>query len=114
MPVLEVGTAETSTCDLLRRPAGAPRLGRRPSALLAVRIVKIDADGKYAGDCAPNEIGVVAMAGPGVFTGYMMDEHNKGAFVEPGWVNSGDLGRGRGLSADHRPRQVWSFAAATA
>lgn len=33
------------------------------------------------------------MAGPGVFSGYLNDVHNRGAFVEPGWVNSGDLGR---------------------
>jgi fatty-acyl-CoA synthase len=37
------------------------------------------------------------MAGPGVFGGYLNDSHNRGAFVEPGWVNSGDLGR---LDAD--------------
>jgi len=40
-----------------------------------------------------NEIGVVAMAGPGVFSGYLNPAHNQHAFVEPGWVNSGDLGR---------------------
>ncbi|HEX7928071.1 MAG TPA: AMP-binding protein, partial [bacterium] len=57
------------------------------------RIVKIDHDGKFLGDCKLNEIGVVAMAGPGVFSGYLNDRHNKEAFVEPGWVNSGDLGR---------------------
>jgi len=33
------------------------------------------------------------MAGPGVFGGYVSERHNRGAFVEPGWVNSGDLGR---------------------
>jgi len=42
---------------------------------------------------ATNEIGVVAMAGPGVFSGYLSEVHNREAFVEPGWVNSGDLGR---------------------
>jgi fatty-acyl-CoA synthase len=39
------------------------------------------------------EIGIVAMQGPGVFSGYLSEAHNRGAFVEPGWVNSGDLGR---------------------
>ena len=28
-----------------------------------------------------------------MFSGYVGDRHNRGAFVEPGWVNSGDLGR---------------------
>ena len=51
------------------------------------------AKGASQGECATNEIGVVAMAGPGVFCGYLSEVHNRGAFVEPGWVNSGDLGR---------------------
>jgi fatty-acyl-CoA synthase len=58
-----------------------------------VRIVAVDADGRLGRDCAVNEIGIVAMWGPGVFSGYVNDLHNKAAFVEPGWVNSGDLGR---------------------
>jgi fatty-acyl-CoA synthase len=33
------------------------------------------------------------MAGPGVFGGYLNEQHNKGAFVDGDWVNSGDLGR---------------------
>jgi len=28
-----------------------------------------------------------------VFSGYLSEAHNRTAFVEPGWVNSGDLGR---------------------
>ena len=95
-PVLEVyGMTETASVHTISFPDREIRLGSvgHPVPYSRVRIVRIDADGNYAGDCATNEIGVVAMAGPGVFSGYMMDEHNKGAFVEPGWVNSGDLGR---------------------
>lgn len=96
VPVLEVyGMTETSsvhTISFVDRPVRLGSVGH-PVPYSRVRIVKVDADGNYVGDCATNEIGVVAMAGPGVFSGYMMDEHNKGAFVEPGWVNSGDLGR---------------------
>ena len=36
---------------------------------------------------------VVSPAGPGVFAGYLSELRNRGAFVEPGWLNSGDLGR---------------------
>ncbi len=96
VPVLEVyGMTETSSVHTISYADRPVRLGSvgHPVPYSKVRIVKIDADGNYAGDCGVNEIGVVAMAGPGVFSGYMMDEHNKGAFVEPGWVNSGDLGR---------------------
>jgi fatty-acyl-CoA synthase len=96
LPVLEVyGMTETSsvhTISYLDRPV---RLGSVGHAVpySRVRVVRIDADGKFAGDCAVGEIGVVAMAGPGVLGGYLNDVHNKNAFVEPGWVNSGDLGR---------------------
>ena len=95
-PVLEVyGMTETSsvhTISYIDRPV---RLGSVGHAVpySRVRVVKLDAQGQLAGDCAVDEIGVVAMSGPGVFGGYLHDVHNQGAFVAPGWVNSGDLGR---------------------
>jgi fatty-acyl-CoA synthase len=95
-PIIEVyGMTETSSVHTLAFPDMPNRLGSvgHPVPYARVRIVKLDAEGRFAGDCATNEIGVVAMAGPGVFDGYLNEEHNKGAFVEPGWVNSGDLGR---------------------
>ena len=96
LPVLEVygmtETASVHTISYMDRPV---RLGTVGHAVpySRVRVVRVDADGKFAGDCAVNEIGVVAMAGPGVFAGYLNAIHNQNAFVEPGWVNSGDLGR---------------------
>ncbi len=96
IPVVEVygmtETASVHTIAYLDRPI---RLGSVGHAVpySRVRVVKVDANGRYQRDCASNEIGVVAMAGPGVFSGYLSDAHNQGAFVEPGWVNSGDLGR---------------------
>lgn len=99
-PVLEVyGMTETSSVHTMAYPdmPRTPGAVGRPLPFARTRVVRLDAEGRYAGDCAPGEIGVVAMAGPGVFGGYLMDKHNQGAFVEPGWVNSGDLGR---LDAD--------------
>jgi fatty-acyl-CoA synthase len=96
VPVLEVyGMTETASVHTIAYPDRPIRLGSvgHPVPYSRVRIVKLDTDGRYQRDCANNEIGVVAMAGPGVFGGYLNDAHNKGAFVEPGWVNSGDLGR---------------------
>ncbi len=96
LPVLEVygmtETASVHTISYLDRPV---RLGTVGHAVpySHVRVVRVSADGQFTGDCAANEIGVVAMAGPGVFSGYLNDVHNQNAFVEPGWVNSGDLGR---------------------
>ncbi|MBU6503157.1 MAG: acyl-CoA synthetase [Burkholderiales bacterium] len=96
VPVLEVyGMTETSSVLTMGYASRPVRLGSAGHAVpySRVRIVKVDAEGRYAGDCATNEIGVIAMAGPGVFSGYLSETHNRGAFVEPGWVNSGDLGR---------------------
>ena len=95
-PVIEVyGMTETSSVHTLNYAHWPVRLGSVGHALpySRVRIVKVDGEGRCAGDCAVNEIGVVAMAGPGVFSGYLSEPHNRGAFVAPGWVNSGDLGR---------------------
>ena len=95
-PVLEVyGMTETASVHTMSSPDRPLRLGSVGHALpySRLRIVKVDTDGKLLGDCGVNQIGVVAMAGPGVFSGYLSEAHNRGAFVEPGWVNSGDLGR---------------------
>ncbi len=95
-PVLEVyGMTETSSVHTIAYRDWQVKLGSAGHAVpySRVRIVKLDGDGHCIGDCDVDEIGVIAMAGPGVFTGYLNDEHNAGAFVEPGWVNSGDLGR---------------------
>ena len=96
IPVFEVyGMTETASVHTIAYPDRPIRLGSvgHPMPYSRVRVVKLDADGRYQRDCASNEIGVVAMAGPGVFGGYLNEAHNKDAFVEPGWVNSGDLGR---------------------
>ncbi len=96
LPVLEVyGMTETASVHTMgypNMPRTAGTVGR-PLPYSRVRVVRLDAEGRLAGDCAVDEIGVVAMAGPGVFDGYLSAQHNRVAFVEPGWVNSGDLGR---------------------
>ena len=96
VPVLEVyGMTETSSVHVMAYCDRPLRLGSvgHPVPYSRVRIVELDAAGRWQRDCAPGEIGVVAMSGPGVFSGYLSEVHNRDAFVEPGWVNSGDLGR---------------------
>ena len=96
VPVLEVyGMTETASVHTISYIDREVRLGSVGHAVpySRVRVVKLDAEGRYERDCAANEIGVVAMSGPGVFSGYVSEAHNRAAFVEPGWVNSGDLGR---------------------
>jgi fatty-acyl-CoA synthase len=100
VPVLEVyGMTETSSVHTIAYGDRPVRLGSVGHAVpySRVRVVHLDGEGHFQRDCAVDEIGVVAMQGPGVFSGYLSDEHNRNAFVEPGWVNSGDLGR---LDAD--------------
>jgi fatty-acyl-CoA synthase len=96
VPVLEVyGMTETSSVHTIAYRDRPLRLGSvgHPIPYSRVRIVELDAAGRWQRDCAAGEIGVVAMSGPGVFSGYLSEAHNRDAFVEPGWVNSGDLGR---------------------
>jgi fatty-acyl-CoA synthase len=96
LPVIEVyGMTETSSVHTLAYVDRPIRIGSagHPVPYSRVRIVKLDAAGRFERDCATDEIGVVIMAGPGVFGGYLNDAHNEGAFVDGDWVNSGDLGR---------------------
>jgi fatty-acyl-CoA synthase len=95
-PVLEVyGMTETASVIAMAYPDRPMRLGSVGHAVpySRVRVVKVDAQGQCAGECATNEIGVVSISGPGVFKGYLDERHSRQAFVEPGWVNTGDLGR---------------------
>ncbi|MEO5670950.1 MAG: acyl-CoA synthetase [Ramlibacter sp.] len=96
VPMVEVyGMTETSSVHTLAYPNRPLRLGSAGHAVpySRVRVVRMGSDGRATGDCAPDEIGVIAMAGPGVFSGYLSEQHNRDAFVDPGSVNSGDLGR---------------------
>jgi fatty-acyl-CoA synthase len=96
IPVVEVyGMTETSSVHTMAYMDRPIRLGSvgLPVPYSRVRIVKLDANNRVEGDCEPDEIGVVIMAGPGVFRGYLNAAHNEGAFVDGEWVNSGDLGR---------------------
>jgi fatty-acyl-CoA synthase len=96
LPTVEVyGMTETASVHTIAYTERPIRLGSvgLPLPYSRVRIVKLAPDGRLERDCAVDEIGVVIMAGPGVFGGYLNDAHNAGAFVEGHWVNSGDLGR---------------------
>lgn len=96
VPVLEVyGMTEVSSVHTMSYGDRPVRLGStgHPLPYSRLKIVKLDGQGRYIGDCKTNEVGVIALSGPGAFAGYLNEAHNKGAFIEPGWVNSGDLGR---------------------
>jgi fatty-acyl-CoA synthase len=58
-----------------------------------VRSVVMDSEGRTIRICAPNEIGMLQISGPGVTPGYVNPAHERGARTDDGWIISGDLGR---------------------
>ncbi|GAB4348410.1 MAG: acyl-CoA synthetase [Candidatus Abyssubacteria bacterium] len=77
-----------------------PRDGVRKVGSVGLRIpyqqlktVILDEKGQYVRDCETNEIGVIVVRGPNVFKGYKDEAHNKEAWVQENWLNTGDLGR---------------------
>jgi fatty-acyl-CoA synthase len=95
LEILETyGMTEASSCHTISFPDRPVYLGAvgRPLPYSQVRVVDVDDHGKAIRDCPPGKIGVVTMQGPGVFAGYVTGAPDA-PFVEPGWVNSGDLGR---------------------
>lgn len=85
-----------STCFSSSCPATAePRIGsigiRSPFSY--IKTVIMDDQGKYLRDCITDEMGVLALKGPSVFPGYKQQEKNTEAFLDDGWLNTGDLAR---------------------
>ncbi len=99
--ILEGYGLTEGTCISAVNPAyGERRVGsigyRLPYQPL--KTVCLDADGNYLRDCAPDEIGVVAVRGANVFPGYKDERNNRGLWIDCGdggepWLNTGDLGR---------------------
>ncbi|NQU06929.1 MAG: acyl-CoA synthetase, partial [Candidatus Abyssubacteria bacterium] len=80
--------------------SGNPRDGERKVGSVGIRwpyqdmkTVILDENGEYVRDCKTDEIGVIVMRGPNVFKGYVEDAHNRGAWVQGDWLNTGDMGR---------------------
>lgn len=99
--ILEGYGLTEGTCVNSANPAGGERrigsIGYRVP-FVQMKTVKLDADGSYAGDCAPDEVGNVVLRGPSVFKGYLEAVHNKDVWIDDGdgqghWLNTGDLGR---------------------
>lgn len=89
------GLTEGTCASSLNPPDGERRVGsiglRFPYQQL--KVIEVDEDGRWLRDCGVDEIGHVAISGPNVFPGYVQEEANEKAFPEPGWFDTGDLGR---------------------
>ena len=58
--------------------------------------VVLDANGRYERMAEIDEIGVIAIIGPNVFSGYLDPRHDTGVWIDidgQRWLNTGDLGR---------------------
>jgi fatty-acyl-CoA synthase len=58
-----------------------------------MKTVAFDAEGRYARDCAVDEIGHLVIKGPNVFPGYTDEKANRGIWIGDGWLDTGDLAR---------------------
>ena len=59
--------------------------------------VVLDGEGRFQRMADIDEIGVIAINGPNVFSGYLDPRHNEGVWLDidgERWLNTGDLGRG--------------------
>ena len=93
------GLTEATCASTWTRP-GEERAGSVGRILPGqqVKAVRTSADGSQA-DCGPGEAGVLAIGGPAVFAGYVIDSGpggprvSRGDAVHDGWLDTGDLGK---------------------
>ena len=93
------GLTEGTCISSCNPPIGERRVGsiglRLPGQLM--KAVVLDEQGRYVRDCAVDEVGVITISGPNVFSGYVSAEHDAGLWLDCGdgrrWLNTGDLGR---------------------
>ncbi len=101
MRVLEGYGLTESTCVASLTPSQGP--SRAGSIGMRVpweemRPFILDEQGNYLRAAEIDEVGVIAIAGPNVFAGYLSDAHNASVWIyvpgdERRWLNTGDLAR---------------------
>ena len=93
------GLTEGTCVSSVNPPAGERRLGSIGLRIAGqqMKTVILDDNGNYERDCNIDEIGVITISGPNVFSGYKVPAQNKGIWIDTGdgqrWFNTGDLGR---------------------
>ena len=95
IPLCEGYGLTEGACISAVHPAGVARRAGSVGLRLpyqAMRAWQVDADGRAARPCGPGEAGVIGISGPNVFPGYLRERDNAGIWLQPGWLNTGDLG----------------------
>ena len=92
------GLTEGACVSSLNPPEGTQLPGSigLPIPYQRMAAVILDANGRFERMAEIDEIGVVAIDGPNVFSGYLDPRHNNGLWIDidgDRWLNTGDLGR---------------------
>jgi len=80
-----------STLSPLRGPRQIGSIGLR-LPYQAMKVARLDGQGRWLDDCAPGDTGSLLIQGPNVFAGYADPAQTATAFAAAGWLNTGDLG----------------------
>jgi fatty-acyl-CoA synthase len=91
------GLTEGTCVSSVNPPYGQRRPGsiglRIPYQLMSTVVLK--GEGRFLRKAEVDEVGIVAIRGPNVFSGYLDGGHNEGLWIEVAgerWLNTGDLG----------------------
>ena len=92
------GLTEGACVSSVNPPEGERRPGSigLPIPYQRMAAVILDANGRFERMAGIDEIGVIAINGPNVFSGYLDPRHNTGLWIDidgERWLNTGDLGR---------------------
>ncbi|WP_409313471.1 acyl-CoA synthetase [Pseudomonas putida] len=92
------GLTEGTCISSVNPPHGERRIGSIGIRIAhqQMRSVLLDEAGHYLRDAGVDEVGVISLSGPNVFSGYLEAGHNRGLWIEidgQRWLNTGDLGR---------------------
>jgi len=97
--ILEGYGLTEGACVSSVNPPGGERLAGSiglPIPYQRMAAVILDGEGRFQRVASVDEIGVIAINGPNVFSGYLYPRHNEGIWLDidgERWLNTGDLGR---------------------
>ena len=91
------GLTEGACVSSVNPAAGERRAGSigLPIPYQRMEAVVLDGEGRFQRMADVDEVGVIAISGPNVFSGYLDPRHNEGVWLDidgERWLNTGDLG----------------------